>query len=1062
MSSRRYRVLGGLEVIEESGRLELGTRKQRALLGVLLLAEGRAVSTDALVDAIWGDAPPDRVEASLQSYVSMLRRALEPDRAPRAPAQVLVTAGNGYALKAPREQVDAWRFADLVEQGRAQHAEGDLTHANTTLRNALAMYAPLLPEFAGEEFQEASAQHLQRLHLVALELSYEVRLALGEHQVLVADLESAVQRHPLHEGLWALLAVARYRAGRQSDALRAIADAKRLLSEEIGVDLGPRLRQLESDLLAQAPHLDPPRVVEDARPVPEQKGRVDDVRHRPSPDEPLVGRGNELALLQSAVEAVAGGGSALILVEGEPGAGKTRLLEEAVARADGAVELLWGRCLDGEGAPSLWPWVQVMNQVQPLLDPDVREALPASDLGQVWISRREVVTDNALASRVIPDAGGRFRLFDDAGRLMESVAADRPLMIVIDDLQWADETSLELFVHLAQRRTPGVVLAAAMRDRAPGPHEQLRQALAELSRVTSQRRIRLGPLGGTEVAEIIRRQTGAAPSGAVVEGVLKRSAGNPFFVRELSRLLTDEGDHPGGEVPSSVRDVVRDRVDRTGTPTRELLQLAALIGRDFSLGLLARAADLDVEACLDRLEPAVELGLLGQPPDDPFSFRFEHDIVRESIAETITPLRVVRLHLRVAEALDALGDRADNVERLAHHLWSAGPLADSHRTAHALVEAAKRASNRYAYEAAQRHLESAVTIARTTDDGELELEAVAMLTSVIGVQRGYVGAAVELLKRGEELARRLGHERQAGSFLYSLWSAYSQRLDLVLSEQLAAQIRDRGEASDDPVLQMYGYHAWGVNAWDHGIIGVAYRSLLKMADQMQANLAEAAQSKDVLAFDLQLLSPGFLGYMTALHGDVEGARRRFDEMERELVTGPYPLVVWGSFSATTAALVGDAQWAVEVGERCIAADPQMQFVFFGTYLRIQYWWGRSMLGEAAAGCERVRALIDSLPDDSPRSGEAHWWALLAECYLEAGRPDDAAQALEQSRLSLQRTGQMYPEPSRLFVRAKWLHATGAPRAEVEAALDDVRRDATEREAFLFVQRADDLQRRLFS
>ncbi len=251
-------MLGGLEVLEGTNRVDLGPRKQRALLAVLLLAEGQAVSADRLVDAVWGDEPPSRVEASLHAYLSGLRRVVEPTRGPREAPSVLVTRDAGYALLVERNAVDLWRFGDLVEEGRHRLDSGDLTQAEITLRTTLAMYAPLLPELEHERFVLAVARRTESLHSTALELSYEVRLGLGDHQMLVPELETSIARYPLHEGLWAQLALARYRNGRQSDALRAIAECRRTLAEATGVGPGTRLRELEADILAQAPHLDPP------------------------------------------------------------------------------------------------------------------------------------------------------------------------------------------------------------------------------------------------------------------------------------------------------------------------------------------------------------------------------------------------------------------------------------------------------------------------------------------------------------------------------------------------------------------------------------------------------------------------------------------------------------------------------------------------------------------------------------------------------------------------------------------------------------------------------------
>jgi DNA-binding SARP family transcriptional activator len=740
VATRRYRVLGGLEVIGQSGRLELGTRKQRALLAVLLLAEGRVVSGDRVIDALWGERPPERADASIQSYVSGLRRVLEPDRAPRAPASVLITRGNGYALLADREQVDAWHFTDLVERARTEQAGGQLQQAAITLRNALAMYAPLLPEFETESFSRQATEHLEQLHLAALELSYEVRLDLGEHALLVADLETGVQRHPLHEGLWALLAIARYRAGRQSDALQAIADARRVLAEEIGVDPGPRLRRLERDLLHQSPGLDATRD-QDPATSGEPAPPVAAVPENTPSDRPLIGRLDELAILREAVLNAVTGQEALILVEGEPGVGKTALLEEATSRAEargGGLRTLWGRCVDGEGAPAMWPWVQILTRVLQHLDDDERSVLLDTELGRLATSGRQV---KPIPS-ALPDPSARFRLFDQAGQLLDEVAARFPLIIVIDDLQWADSSSLALFVHLAARRPGHAVLIGAMRDQPAGPGEAMTQALAALSRLPGHRRIQLGPLTSQDIGELIRQETGGWPAPEVIASVRSRTDGNPFFVRELSRLLQASGPLDvaalaSAGVPSGVRDVVRGRLEGAGPPTTELLQLAALIGREVDLGLLARAADLDVEQCLERLEPAETLALLRQTPDDPFSFRFAHDLVRESIAETIPRRRNRRLHLLIADALVATGRGADNevaVEQVAHHLWSAGPLASPERTVSALLGSAQQAIRRYAYADAEQLLQSATTLARTTGSSSLQLDVSTLLRSLVEVR----------------------------------------------------------------------------------------------------------------------------------------------------------------------------------------------------------------------------------------------------------------------------------------------------------------------------------------
>ncbi|MEV4053858.1 hypothetical protein AB0J55_21930 [Amycolatopsis sp. NPDC049688] len=196
------------------------------------------------------------------------------------------------------------------------------------------------------------------------------------------------------------------------------------------------------------------------------------------------------------------------------------------------------------------------------------------------------------------------------------------------------------------------MVIGALRDHAPRHHGELARLLAAASRVPGHRRIRLGPLGEGEVAELVRRETGKAPGPAAARDLHARTGGNPFYVRELSRSLAE-----GTGVPPTVHDIVRDSMTALDEDSRDLLRLAAFIGPEVGLDRLAEAAGLDVTTLLDRLEPLGTVGLLAPAPDDPFSFRFTPDLVRESIVETTTPAQRNRLHRRIGagEGRDAPG-----------------------------------------------------------------------------------------------------------------------------------------------------------------------------------------------------------------------------------------------------------------------------------------------------------------------------------------------------------------------------------------------------------------------
>nr|WP_200827562.1 BTAD domain-containing putative transcriptional regulator [Thermomonospora echinospora] len=227
--------------------------RHRAVLARLIVARRRVVPVARLVEDLWPDPPPDAVGA-VRTFVAALRRALEPQRPPRAPARLLVTEGPGYALRAERDAVDAWRF----ERAVAAAATLPPAEALARLEEALGWWrGPAYAEFADEDWARAERSRLTELRLHAVERRAEVRLAVGLAAEAVPDLDAHVAEHPWREDAWRLLALALYRTGRQGDALAVLRRARTLLAEQLGVDPGPRLRRLQADILDHARHLDP-------------------------------------------------------------------------------------------------------------------------------------------------------------------------------------------------------------------------------------------------------------------------------------------------------------------------------------------------------------------------------------------------------------------------------------------------------------------------------------------------------------------------------------------------------------------------------------------------------------------------------------------------------------------------------------------------------------------------------------------------------------------------------------------------------------------------------------
>jgi DNA-binding SARP family transcriptional activator len=717
----RFRVLGGLEVHDDGGhRVDLGGPKQRAVLASLLVALGRPVSVDQLQDQVWGDHPPANPETSLQAYVSNLRRALEPHRKPREPARVLVTQPAGYALLADRADVDLTAFEDLVAEAAAALAGDDAAAARAAAEQALARWGgPLLPELAGLPWVDATAAWLTGLRVQVLEIWFESGLRAGEHRSLVPEIERAVAEQPFQERLRALLALALYRSGRQRDALAALADARATLVDEVGVEPGPELRRLEADILAQAPSLDlrlpasPPRAAAPPAPaIAPAPSTAHDARPPGSTGQRFIGRRNELAALLDVAVRAAGGAGGPVVVSGEPGIGKTRLVEELVSRLPGTTVVAWGRCPESAAGAAYWPCIQIGRQLEGA------DAFPA-----------ELVTDllpaDDIQAPIDDPTADRLNLHVSVTKLL--AAAGGPLVLVVDDLQWADAASLRLIEFVAgELRSTRVLLVATVRPVGPGAPPALIDCLGELARQPGALRIDLGGLSNDDVRSWLADRSAGTVDREVAEVVHDRTGGNPFFVSEVVELLTADGRpvdaeavRHGSGVPAAVQDVVRRRVSRLSGETQQVLSAASVVGRTFDLDVLADVLSDDLGDLLDLLDPALAAGLLDEL-DLPGRLQFSHALVAETLEAEVTPGRRARLHAATARALGRLraADLEGHLADMAHHAVE-GAIAGTATEAYEWsVLAAQQDTSRRAHEEAAGHWARAVRaleLARPSD-----------------------------------------------------------------------------------------------------------------------------------------------------------------------------------------------------------------------------------------------------------------------------------------------------------------------------------------------------------
>ena len=708
-------MLGPLEVRGEHGPVSLGTPQQRALLAVLLLNANEVVSRDRLIDELWGESPPETAAKLVQVYVSRLRKALEPDRASGG-SDVLVTQTPGYLLTVGPDELDISRFELLAEAGQEALSRGAAGEAADLLREALALWrGPALADFVFESFAEAEVGRLEELQLAALEGRIHADLALGREAAVLGELEALVAEHPLRERLRAQLMRALYQAGRQAEALGAYREARRALTEELGIDPGRELRALHEAILRQDPELD--RRAEEAKAPPHPP---DGKPARAVAVGTFVGRERELTDLDAALDDVVAGRGRIVLVAGEPGIGKSRLTDELIGRArarDAGVVV--GRCWEAGGAPAYWPWVQALRAYVREAEPDVlREQLAggAADLAQLLPELRELFGDLPEPAAPDPD-GARFRLFEAVSGFLRCATEARPLVLVLDDLHAADDPSLLLLQFVAREIADSPLLViCAYRDVDPALHQPLVAALAQLVREPGSVHIELEGLSQADVAEYVQRATGVEAVPELVKAIRSETEGNPLFVVELVRLLDAEGRIPEPDahlrIPPGLRAVIGQRVGRLSDGCRDVLVHASVMGREVELDALMRLRDLSRDQVLDALHEAMTERILGEVPASPGRVRFGHALIRDTLYDALAPARRMQLHGDAAEAVEAVHseDLGPHLAELAHHYFAAAPSGVAEKAVEYARRAGDRAVTQLAYEEAARLYEMALTL----------------------------------------------------------------------------------------------------------------------------------------------------------------------------------------------------------------------------------------------------------------------------------------------------------------------------------------------------------------
>ncbi|MGW2227244.1 BTAD domain-containing putative transcriptional regulator [Streptomyces formicae] len=674
--------LGSLSVRSEGRPLELGPPRQRAVLALLLIGAGGVVSVDSIISRIWGDAPPATANATLQSYVSRLRKLLAACLLPDGSRPQLHYQQPGYALVIDPEHVDVHRFEGAVRTGSRLAQKGSADEAHAVLGAALDTWvgAPY-EELSAYDFAVQEAARLEQLRLSAVESWAQCALRLGREENVLHPLAIEAKRNPLRERLTGLYMHAQYRLGRQADALRTYEETRQALAEEIGADPGRELAALHAAILRQdcalerAPELADRGTRDEARcgPAPAFEGPphpmtaagsgritiraprlhtahdLDAGSPRRADGAPpvFVGRDEELrALVDSAKGAFHTSGRVAFLV-GEAGIGKTRLVSELARTVTESAHTVWASCSESEDKPDYWPWTTLLRRLTALWPdrvcrlPDwVRHSLAhllpemCSDICE---PPRHGTSARPVSAPLSRDA--RFTLHDAVCQALLRTVRE-PTVLVVEDVDRADAPSLALLrLFVEQLRNAPALLVVTTRTFQLAHDAELRRAAAVILQSLDARRILLEPLDLAATGTLAARTLGESPEPRLLERLHRRTAGNPFFLGYLLHagqqgLAVD----PDAAIPHELAGVVLERLSGLPPGIRRVLELCAA---------MEDGCERDaVEAMLrhegippDALPMALHGGLLTPEPVGADRLRFVHPLVREAVLHALESRR---------------------------------------------------------------------------------------------------------------------------------------------------------------------------------------------------------------------------------------------------------------------------------------------------------------------------------------------------------------------------------------------------------------------------------------
>ena len=1007
-------LLGEVRVAIDSSLVALRSTRVLALLGFLVAHRGAPQRREYIAAQFWPDSPEPQARTNLRRELHALRAEL-----PQVDQWLVATGGTLLWQLDHSCRVDVEVFETAADRAAVAWAAADTPAFRVAAADAVRAYRGGFMPALYEDWALAERDRLHRRCLNLLDQLIEAERNDGSYGPAIELARRRIDLEPLEEVGYRTLLQLQALAGDRAAALQTYHRCTSVLERELGVAPDPATAA-EYERLASVPPTTPAGGRHAMAPTLAAKVPT-------SSPVRLVGRERELGLLHRRWQEAGRGLAGFAVITGEAGVGKSRLLDEFCSVIQrGGFDALRARCFAARGRLALAPVSEWLRS------PALRAA--TSRLEPVWareVDRLVPPEGTGPAARPSPmaDAWQRHRFFEGLARAVLSLG--RPTLLAVDDLQWCDEHTLawlQLLLHLGQDH-PLLVVAATRPEEVDGNAElaEMLRALRSAGQVTD---VAVAPLEPRQCAELAGAVRGRALGPDEARRLYAATGGYPLLVIESvrARLLdtvgtADAAEPAGGsgqpDLGPKARAVLSGRIAQAGPTAREVAELAAVVGRDFTLDLLAAASDLDGDALIGAVDELWRRRIIRTRP--PAGYDFVHDLLRATAYGETSPPRRTLLHRRVADALELIHatDPGVAAAAAAYHFERADCPA---RAVPQHVLAAEVATTVFANSKAIRHYRRAAELLRRepagADRDERELAVRAAMAAPLNAQYGYASTEVQaVLERTHDLAERLGDTRLQLISLVGLFGTSFVQGHVAESYEIAQRSLELSHLHPD------------VTGQAHFVMGGSSTSL---------GLHEQSVHHFALAHELCYGEvPSVVGTRVEVHARAWSAHAlwllgRDDDAlhwcewaiaRAEEVDHPYSLAVALAYAAITLQLLGDVERTLEYASRVREICGRYEIAYYGE-------WGMILAGWSAGGTDGaalIRQGLGNLRDQGALARHPYYLALLAETLLSAGQADTAAALLESARAAAAAHDDRWwlPELYRLSARCRGAEPAGA-------------------------------------